>query len=81
MDECDRAFKNLKYVLTSAAILTYPEPKKYFFLDTDLSKESVGAFLSEDVNGQERVIIYWSKYLSKPDQKLLCHQKLITRNS
>ncbi|GFR27740.1 RNA-dependent RNA polymerase 1, partial [Trichonephila clavata] len=62
-DECEEAFNSLKAALTSFPILVYPDPEKQFILDTDASHESVGAVLSQEINGQEHVIAYWSKCL------------------
>ncbi|GFV81607.1 retrovirus-related Pol polyprotein from transposon 412 [Trichonephila clavipes] len=39
--------------------------------------ESVRAVLSQEIDGQERVVAYWSKCLSKR-KKLLCHSKRAT---
>ncbi|GFW03304.1 retrovirus-related Pol polyprotein from transposon 412 [Trichonephila clavipes] len=76
--ECEDSFLQLKEALTSSPILIYPQPDKPFILDTDASNESVGAVLSEEIDGQERVVAYWSKCLSKPVRKLLCHSKRAT---
>lgn len=67
--ECEAAFKNPKEALTFAPILTYPQPNKQFILDSEqciASSESVGAYLSQNVDGQEHAIAYWNKCLSKP---------------
>ncbi|GFU03446.1 retrovirus-related Pol polyprotein from transposon 297 [Trichonephila clavipes] len=76
--ECEDSFLQLKEALTSSPILIYPQPDKPFILDTDASNESVGAVLSQEIDGQERVVAYWSKCLSKPEKKLLCHSKRAT---
>ncbi|GFU17622.1 retrovirus-related Pol polyprotein from transposon 412 [Trichonephila clavipes] len=47
--------------LTSSPILIYPQPDKPFILDTDASNESVGAVLSQEIDGRERVVAYWSQ--------------------
>ncbi|KAG8172455.1 hypothetical protein JTE90_004429 [Oedothorax gibbosus] len=73
--ECDEAFDHLKSVLTSAPILAYPEPDKMFILDTDASKEGIGAVLSQEVDGKERVIAYFSKSLSKPERNYCVTRK------
>ncbi|GFT65841.1 retrovirus-related Pol polyprotein from transposon opus [Trichonephila clavipes] len=52
---------SLKEALTSSPILIYPQPDKPFILDTDASNESVGAVLSQEIDGQERVVAYWSQ--------------------
>lgn len=66
-EECDAAFKELKEALTSAPILSYPHIDKQFVLDTDASYESIGAVLSQEINGQECVIAYFSKCLYKTE--------------
>ncbi|GFU51231.1 retrovirus-related Pol polyprotein from transposon 17.6 [Trichonephila clavipes] len=66
--DCNNAFNKLKDALTSAPILAYPEIGKQFILDTDASHESIGAVLSQEIDGQERVIAYFSKCLSKPER-------------
>ncbi|GFY01002.1 retrovirus-related Pol polyprotein from transposon opus [Trichonephila clavipes] len=66
--DCNNAFNKLKDALTSALILAYPEIGKQFIRDTDASHESIGAVLSQEIDGQERVIAYFSKCLSKPER-------------
>ncbi|GFS97609.1 retrovirus-related Pol polyprotein from transposon 17.6 [Trichonephila clavipes] len=61
--------------LTSSPILIYPQPDKPFILDTDASNESVGAVLSQEIDGQERVVAYWSKSLSKPERNYCVTRK------
>ncbi|GFW36907.1 retrovirus-related Pol polyprotein from transposon 17.6 [Trichonephila clavipes] len=61
--------------LTSSPILIYPQPDKPFILDTDASNESVGAVLSQEIDGQERVVAYWSKCLSKPERNYCVTRK------
>ncbi|GFX60894.1 retrovirus-related Pol polyprotein from transposon 17.6 [Trichonephila clavipes] len=67
--------KVLKEALTSSPILIYPQPDKPFILDTDASNESVGAVLSQEIDGQERVVAYWSKCLSKPERNYCVTRK------
>ncbi|GFQ66102.1 RNA-dependent RNA polymerase 1 [Trichonephila clavata] len=74
-DECEEAFNSLKAALTSFPILVYPDPEKQFILDTDASHESVGAVLSQEINGQEHVIAYWSKCLLKPERNYCVTRK------
>ncbi|GFQ65149.1 retrovirus-related Pol polyprotein from transposon 412 [Trichonephila clavata] len=74
-DECEEAFNSLKAALTSSPILVYPDPEKQFILDTDASHESVGSVLSQEINGQEHVIAYWSKCLSKPERNYCVTRK------
>ena len=67
--ECDTAFATLKSRLTSAPILVYPDYSKPFLLDTDASQEGIGAVLSQEYDGQERVVAYASRTLSKAERK------------
>ncbi|GFX23532.1 retrovirus-related Pol polyprotein from transposon 17.6 [Trichonephila clavipes] len=73
--ECEDSFLQLKEALTSSPILIYPQPDKPFILDTDASNESVGAVLSQEIDGQERVVSYWSKCLSKPERNYCVTRK------
>ncbi|GFX43850.1 retrovirus-related Pol polyprotein from transposon 17.6 [Trichonephila clavipes] len=66
--DCNNAFNKLKDALTSAPILAYPEIGKQFILDTVASHVSIGAALAQEIDGQERVIAYFSKCLSKPER-------------
>ncbi|GFW62057.1 retrovirus-related Pol polyprotein from transposon 412 [Trichonephila clavipes] len=73
--ECEDSFLQLKEALTSSPILIYPQTDKPFILDTDASNESVGAVLSQEIDGQERVVAYWSKFLSKPERNYCVTRK------
>ncbi|GFT76149.1 retrovirus-related Pol polyprotein from transposon 412 [Trichonephila clavipes] len=73
--ECEDSFLQLKEALTSSPILIYTQPDKPFILDTDASNESVGAVLSQEIDGQERVVAYWSKCLSKPERNYCVTRK------
>ncbi|GFX03043.1 retrovirus-related Pol polyprotein from transposon 412 [Trichonephila clavipes] len=73
--ECEDSFLQLKEALTFSPILIYPQPDKPFILDTDASNESVGAVLSQEIDGHERVVAYWSKCLSKPERNYCVTRK------
>ncbi|GFT61302.1 retrovirus-related Pol polyprotein from transposon 412 [Trichonephila clavipes] len=60
----------LKEALTSSPILIYPQPDKPFILDTDASNESVGAVLSQEIDGQGRVVAYWRRHPIPGDEKV-----------
>ena len=64
-DECQKAIDTLKEKLTTAPILSYPLEGYEFVLDTDASQFTVGAILSQEPNGEERVIAYMSKTMNK----------------
>ncbi|KAG5889429.1 hypothetical protein JTB14_032762 [Gonioctena quinquepunctata] len=67
-EECQDSFRKLKGALINAPILSYPLPKGKFILDTDASNVGLGAVLSQIQEGQEKVIGYFSKTLSKPER-------------
>jgi hypothetical protein len=77
--ECEQSFQRLKGALISAPLLVMPDFTKPFLLQTDASKEGVGAVLAQlDDAGLEHVIAYASKSLNKAqrnytttDQELL----------
>lgn len=66
--DCQTAFETLKEHLTTAPILGYPLPEGEFILDTDASNVGIGGVLSQIQGGQERVLSYFSKVLSKPER-------------
>src|SRR5260364_178357 len=64
--KCQKAFDELKYRLTTAPILIYPDCRKEFILTTDASYEGFGATLSQlSGNKKEHPIAYTSKSLKK----------------
>ena len=65
------AFKRLKALLMEAPVLTYPDPSRQYILDTDPSNEAAGAVLSQMVEGEECVVVYYSKTFS-PRQRNYC---------
>lgn len=67
-ESCGLAFKQLKELLCSAPILGYPNRSGRFIVDTDASNTGIGGVLSQDQNGQQVVIAYFSKSLSKPEK-------------
>ena len=62
--ECQEAFDQLKKALTTPPILAYPSEAGLFWLDTDASGSGVGAVLSQEQDGEKRVIAYYSRVLS-----------------
>ena len=65
---CQLAFDELKHRLTSTPILAYPSLEGELILDTDASNDGIGGVLSQVQDGQERVIAYGSKVLSKAER-------------
>ena len=68
--ETQESFDKLKEALTTAPILGYPSQKETdrFILDTDASNCHIGGVLSQIQNGQEKVIAFGSKVLSKAER-------------
>lgn len=73
--EAQLAFEQLKSVLTSAPILTYPTATDDFILDADASNNGIGGILSQVQDGKERVVAYFSKALSKPERNYCVTRK------
>jgi hypothetical protein len=67
-DKAQTAFETLKSALTNPPILAMPTVDGQFTLDTDASDIAIGAVLSQDQNGVERVIAFASKGLSKTER-------------
>ncbi len=65
-DMCQLAFNTLQ--LTSAPILTYT---RLFMVNTDACLDGLGAVLSQQQDGWERVVAYASRALSSPEKKYL----------
>lgn len=69
--EAGTAFSQLKTALTSAPVLAFPDTSSdncEFILDTDASDCAIGAVLSQVQHGEERVIAYSSRALSKAER-------------
>ena len=65
---CDRAFSELKNCLVDASALSYPRFDEEFILDTNASDFGMGAVFSEIQDGEEKVIAYASRTLSKSER-------------
>ena len=75
-DHCQNAFDTIKKLLTTAPILAYPLLEgQPFLLDCDASNGGVGAVLSQLQNGQEKVISYFSKCLSRSERQYCTTRK------
>lgn len=69
-DEAEKAFKNLKTALVTAPILSAPNFEKEFTVQTDASDIGIAGILTQkDENNNEYVVAYFSKKLTKAEQK------------
>ena len=74
--ECDDAYEKLRAALISAPVMSYPQEKGLYILDTDASAFAIGGVLSqmqkvkpEDEEEVERVIAYGSRTLQGREQR------------
>ena len=73
--ECEEAFYALKQCLTTSPVLAYPNNSGKFILDTDASSYGIGAVLSQEQDGKERVIAYASRTQSKTERNYCVTRK------
>lgn len=66
--ESNDAFTKLKECLMSTSVLSCPDHSKPFQIHTDASDYGIGAVLTQNIDGNERVIAYMSKSLSKQER-------------
>ena len=74
-DEAQQSFYRLKEELMSPPILAMPDEEGQFTLDTDASYDAIGAVLSLQQKGEERVISYASKSLEKRERNYCVTRK------
>ena len=74
-DQGKEAFDELKRRLTTAPVLAYPTASGRFTLDTDASERGIGAVLSQEQNGQERVVAYFSLSLNRRERNYCVTRK------
>ena len=73
-ERCQVAFETLKECLVNPPVLAIPRQEGEFILDTDCSDVAAAAILHQVIDGEERIISYGSKMLSKAEQ-LYCTTK------
>ena len=62
-EECQQAFESIKKDLTNPPVLVMPNDKGHFVLVSDTSTVGCGATLYQKIDGQYRVVAYYSKKL------------------
>jgi len=60
-EQCQLAFDKLKQMLTAAPLFSFPLREGKFILDTDASGHGIGAVLSQEQEGTEKVIAYFTR--------------------
>ena len=72
----EEAFQTLKARLTSPPVLAYPDFTLPFEVHTDTSSLGLGAVLYQTENGQQHVIAYASRGLSKSERNYPVHRQM-----
>jgi len=67
-NECQEAFDELKHRLLTGPILALPENEGCFTLDTDASDCGIGAVVSQQQSGVEKVIAYASRTMMNAEK-------------
>ncbi|XP_062713751.1 uncharacterized protein LOC134290601 [Aedes albopictus] len=65
----EEAFLKLKAALVSAPVLAMPDYSKPFAIACDASDTAIGAVLTQEINGEEHPISYFSQKLSASERK------------
>ena len=68
-EACEHSFNLLKEALTSKPVLTTPDWKRKFILQTDASAKRLGYVSQKDQNEEEHPVAYGSKKLLPREQK------------
>lgn len=67
-DAAEKAFVKVKELLVSAPILSQPDFNKEFIVQCDASKVGLGGVLTQVIDGEEKVIAYASRSLSRAER-------------
>ncbi|MCX6654289.1 MAG: reverse transcriptase family protein [Candidatus Bathyarchaeota archaeon] len=68
-------FEILKHLLADTPVLRHPDYSRPFVINTDASDAGLGAVLSQNVGGQERVVQYISRTLQLAEKKWCPREK------
>ena len=74
-EETKSAFYELRTLLTKSPVLALPQKDGQYILDTDASHNAIGAVLSQIQDGEERVLYYASKSLTKSQRQYCITRK------
>lgn len=67
-DAAELSFVTIKKLLISAPILTQPDFSEPFIVQSDASNTGLGGCLTQEIDGEERVIAYASRSLSRTER-------------
>lgn len=70
-----KCFENMKTILTSNDVLTYPDFTKPFLITTDASNFAIGAVLSQGEIGKDKPIHFASRTLNKAEENYSATEK------
>uniref|UniRef100_A0A3B3HGE9 Gypsy retrotransposon integrase-like protein 1 n=1 Tax=Oryzias latipes TaxID=8090 RepID=A0A3B3HGE9_ORYLA len=71
---CQQAFNKIIEKLTTAPVLAFADPQKPYTLHTDASSTGLGAVLDQKHDGNDRVVAYASRGLSRSEAKYPAHK-------
>ena len=74
-EEAQAAFETLRHQLATAPVLTCPDFDQPFVLQTDASQGGLGAVLTQDHDGKERVVAYASRTLNAAERNYSVTEK------
>ena len=74
-EDCSTAFFQPKSKLITAPILAHPDFSISFILDVDACDQSIGAVISQKIDGEEHAIAYASRTLSKTERQYCVTRK------
>lgn len=74
-DEAEAAFIKVKELLVSAPILVQPDFNEKFTIQCDASNTGLGGILTQVIDGDERVIAYASRSLSRAERNYTTLEK------
>jgi len=72
--QCQDSFDQTVRVLSSPEVLTYPDFQLPFVVNIDASYDGLGATLSQNKDGQEKVVAYASRALRQSEKNYPAHK-------
>lgn len=74
-EEAEEAFQNLKSALVSAPILVNPDFTQPFIIESDASDNALGAALIQKIDGESKIVAYFSKKLTSTQRRYASVEK------